>query len=155
MPPAAELERCRAACVELLQARRERDEHECAERLLVRRMVHLWQQLKWERRQQGYAATRARLQVQLVEEDDEDLEADLEAEIAERRLLHALERSGAPDSSHFCEPGTREWPARSHSDTRPVALLVGLAPGSTSKTTSCSSNPKISKLASRRCSSKG
>ena len=95
MPPAAELERCRAACVELLQARRERDEHECAERLLVRRMVHLWQQLKWERRQQGYAATRARLQVQLVEEDEEDLEADLEAEIAERRLLHALERSGA------------------------------------------------------------
>ena len=95
MPPAAELERCRAACVELLQARRERDEHECAERLLVRRMVHLWQQLKWERRQQGYAATRARLQVQLVEEDEEDLEADLEAEIAERRLLHAIERSGA------------------------------------------------------------
>ena len=41
------------------------------------------------------SATRARLQVQIVDEDDENLEGDLDAEIAERRLLHSLEKRDA------------------------------------------------------------
>ena len=82
----------RALCVEMLQARRERDEHECAERLLARRMLHLWHQLRLERRQQGYTATRAKLQVQLVREEDHT-ERDLDEEVDERRLLHSLEHA--------------------------------------------------------------
>ena len=43
----------------------ERDEQECAERLLSRRMLRLWHALKAERRAQGFTATRAKLQVLL------------------------------------------------------------------------------------------
>lgn len=60
---APETPRLRSLCAELLAARRERDENECAERLLARRMLQLWQLLKTERQQQGFVATRAKLQV--------------------------------------------------------------------------------------------
>jgi hypothetical protein len=75
-------------CAELLQARRECDEQECAERLLARRMLHLWQQLRAERKDAGFAATRARLQVQLVNEAD-DLEHDLDDEARPQRAQRA------------------------------------------------------------------
>ena len=52
-------------------------------------MLGLWQELKLERKRQGFAATRAKLQVQLVNEDD-DLDLDLNEEIDERRVLHAI-----------------------------------------------------------------
>ena len=55
--------RLAALCIELLHTRRLRDEQECAERLLARRMLVLWQDLKALRHQQGFQATRARLQV--------------------------------------------------------------------------------------------
>ena len=86
---AEEVELARSLCIDLLQARRERDEVECAERLLGRRMLDLWHQLKAARRRQGFASTRAKLQVQMLAEDDE-LEAELEEELEERRLLHLL-----------------------------------------------------------------
>ena len=53
---------------------------ECAERLLARRMLHLWHQLRLERKQQGFAVTRAKLQVQLLHEAAEP-ERDLEEEV--------------------------------------------------------------------------
>ena len=105
-----ESEQLRILCVELLQARRERDEHECAERLLARRMLHLWHQLRTERRQQGYTTTRAKLQVQLVNESDE-IDRELDEEVAERRLLHDLEQKALEDSSYgdrFDEAKVRE-----------------------------------------------
>jgi DNA-binding transcriptional regulator GbsR (MarR family) len=52
-----------ALTIELLHTRRFRDEQECAERLLARRMLVLWQDLKGLRQRQGFQATRARLQV--------------------------------------------------------------------------------------------
>lgn len=103
----AEVHRISALCIELLEARRARDEHECAERLLARRMLQMWQDLKRQRRQQGFASTRAKLQVQLVLEDD-NLEAELEEEVQERRLLHQLTADDAagdegPDAPTFDE----------------------------------------------------
>ena len=81
-------------CTQLLQARRQRDEQECAERLLARRMLHVWQLLKNERRQQGFTSTRSKLQVQLLRDDDA-LETDLEEEVEERRLLYVLGEGSA------------------------------------------------------------
>ncbi|KAL1524398.1 hypothetical protein AB1Y20_019293 [Prymnesium parvum] len=93
--------RLASLCIELLQARRLRDEHECTERLLARRMLLLWQDLKEARRSQGFQATRSRLQVQPVEfdlhEDKEEMERDLEDELHERRLVQRAQGAESDD----------------------------------------------------------
>lgn len=87
-------QRLSALTVELLEARQLKDEQECAERLLARRLLRLWRALKRDREEQGFRATRARTQFQLIEPNaDEEaaaLEADLEDEVQERKLIHAL-----------------------------------------------------------------
>ena len=110
-PAGDDAARIRTLCIELLQARREGDEHECAERLLSRRMLHMWQQLRTERRQQGgWMATRAKLQVQLVTEEA-DLEQDLDDEVEERRLVHTLDAQigdGGAGAAEFDEGIVRQ-----------------------------------------------
>ena len=95
-------QRLSALCIELLGVRVARDEHECAERLLARRMLRLWHQIKEERRAHGFVATRAKLQVQLLAADDADdaaeLERQLDEEAYERQLVRRLAQAvgGAP-----------------------------------------------------------
>ena len=93
----AQRQRLSALCLELLSVRVERDEQECAERLLSRRMLRHWHAIKEERRAQGFTATRAKLQVQLLEADEEADEVELdeacEAEVHERQLMSTLARA--------------------------------------------------------------
>lgn len=81
--------------VECLQTRQLKDEQECSERLLVRRMLQLWQRIKAERNAQGFRASRVKLQVQLrpqlLAQDEADLEEDREEEAAELALLAELQ----------------------------------------------------------------
>ena len=70
-------------------------------------MLALWHSLKAARKKQGFCATRARLQVQLAEVEDETA-ADEEAEVRERELLHSLALPEPPAS--LLSPG--KSPAR-------------------------------------------
>jgi hypothetical protein len=77
-------------------------------------MLQLWQRLKRERRLQGFTATRANLQVQLLREDDH-LESELEEELEERRLVHSLDDA---DGAVFDEASLREEIAQRHRHLR-------------------------------------
>ena len=115
----AEMETARRLAVELLKTRQERDEIECAHRLLARRMLDLWHRIKREREQQQFSATRAKLQVQLLDEP-EDLADELEQELSERRLLHVL--NTARDAGG---PAAREAPfdeAQARDEVKAIVL---------------------------------
>ena len=95
--------RLAALCTELLETRQLKDEQECAERLLARRLLKLWHALKAEREAQGFKSTRARMQFRLVgpsaiDEEAEALARELEEEVDERKLAHALAAQAAPGS---------------------------------------------------------
>jgi len=121
-------QRLSALTVELLEARQLKDEQECAERLLARRLLRLWRALKRERELQGFRATRARVQFQLLEpspeEEEKALEADLKDELEERKLIHALsalaaEGSGQPAAAgEFDEASTRSQIAKRQREMR-------------------------------------
>jgi coiled-coil and C2 domain-containing protein 2A len=117
----AEMETARRLAVELLKTRQERDEIECAHRLLARRMLDLWHRIKREREQQQFSATRAKLQVQLLDEP-EDLADELEQELSERRLLHVLNTARDAGGPAAREAPFDEAQARAAIAERQVAL---------------------------------
>jgi len=104
--------RLSALTIELLETRQLKDEQECAERLLARRTLRLWRSLKREREAQGFKATRARMQFQLLEPASEEeaaaLETELEDEIEERRLIHALSAVGAEEQGSAAAAANEE-----------------------------------------------
>lgn len=115
--------RLSALTVELLETRQLKDEQECAERLLSRRLLALWRQLKAERASQRFRATRARVQFQLLEPSPEQeaaaLETELEEELEERRLAHSLAFEGAGGAGEaFSEAETRRQVARRQAELR-------------------------------------
>jgi hypothetical protein len=84
-------------------------------------MLDLWHRIKREREQQQFSATRAKLQVQLLDEP-EDLADELEQEISERRLLHVLNTARNAGGPAAREAPFDEAQARAAIAERQVAL---------------------------------
>ncbi|KAL3923902.1 MAG: hypothetical protein SGPRY_004076 [Prymnesium sp.] len=80
---------------------------ECTERLLARRMLLAWNDLKRLRASQRFKATRAQLQMQPIEsdagEDRREMERDLIDEMEERRLVARLQGRSPPDERRLRE----------------------------------------------------
>jgi coiled-coil and C2 domain-containing protein 2A len=137
-------QRLSALTVELLEARQLKDEQECAERLLARRLLRLWRALKREREKQNFRATCARMQFQLIEANPDEeaagMAADLEDEVEERKLIHALaalaaEAAGVPVAGEFDEEATREQIGMRQSELRRPAEEEYMVPVYTEGTT--------------------